>query len=418
MILMSTMNENHLPLNIFNERESTSRMLFFCEVFDKLLFLNDIKEIGKYKKTQNQEMKYMESNLNEILNHAVEIGASDIHFTTKLKPSIRYDGEVKQLEQFEILTPAMVMEYIKEIINEEQLAKYAVEKELDTSMTFGNVRFRIHIFKQSNADAIAVRIIPREIPKFKDLGMPPVIRKFTTLKNGLVLITGITGSGKSTTLASMIDEINSSYPKHIVTVEDPIEYIHNHKKSIVNQREIGTDVNSFDRAVRAAMREDPDVLLIGEMRDLETIQNAITMAETGHLVFGTLHTKSVAETIGRIIDIFPPEQQGQIRTQLASSIKGIISQNLLPKIGGGRVPSCEVMIVNDAIRSLIRENKNPNAIVDQIQMNSNKLGSQTLIQSLAKLVVEQKITLDTAKESIEEKDIQSLNQTIMSVSKK
>lgn len=359
----------------------------------------------------------METKLKEILDCAVNMGASDIHFTTKLKPSIRKDGVVQQLEQFEVNTPETVANFVKEIATKEQLEKYEREKELDTSMTFGNVRFRIHAFKQNNSDAIAFRIIPRDIPKFRDLSMPPVIRKFTTMKNGLVLITGITGSGKSTTLASMIDEINENYSKHIVTVEDPVEYIHNHKKSIVNQREIGTDVLSFDRAVRAAMREDPDVLLIGEMRDLETIQNAITMAETGHLVFGTLHTKSVAETIGRIIDIFPPEQQGQVRTQLASSIKGIVSQNLLPKIGGGRVPSCEVMVVNDAIRSLIRENSNPNAIVDQMQITSKTLGSQTLIQSLARLVIEKKITIETAKSSIEEKDINLLNQTIMSFSK-
>lgn len=357
------------------------------------------------------------SNFKDILHQAIEKGASDIHFTANIKPAVRIDGLLKQIDDFEVNTPEMINAYVRYLITEEQYEKYEKEKEIDTSMTFGSVRFRIHIFKQSNSDAIALRIIPRDIPTFEQLNIPPVVKKFTTMSNGLILITGVTGSGKSSTLAAIINEINENFYKHIVTVEDPVEFIHKHKKSIVNQRELGSDVTSFQRAVRAAMREDPDVLLVGEMRDLETIQNAITMAETGHLVFGTLHTKSVAETIGRIIDIFPPEQQAQIRTQLASSIKGIVSQNLLPKIGGGRVPSCEVMIVNDAIRSLIRENKNPNAIVDQVQLNSKKLGSQTLIQSLAQLVVNKKITLETARQGMDEKDISLLNSMIVSYSK-
>lgn len=357
------------------------------------------------------------SNFKDILHQAIEKDASDIHFTVNIKPAVRIDGLLKQMEDFEVNTPEMINTYVRCLITEEQYEKYEREKEIDTSMSFGGVRFRIHIFKQSNSDAIALRIIPRKIPSFEELNIPPVVKKFTTMPNGLVLITGVTGSGKSSTLAAIIDEINKNFHKHIITVEDPIEFIHEHKMSVVNQRELGSDVNSFERAIRAAMREDPDVLLVGEMRDLETIQNAITMAETGHLVFGTLHTRSVAETIGRIIDIFPPEQQTQIRTQLANSIRGIVSQNLLPKIGGGRVPSCEVMIVNDAIKSLIRENKNPNAIIDQIQINSKKLGSQTLIQSLAQLVVDKKITLETAREGMDEKDIGLLNSMIVSYTK-
>lgn len=359
----------------------------------------------------------MEQNLETILKSAVEKGASDIHFTKDIEPTFRIDGSLKQSKEFAVCTPEILAGFVKELTNEEQFEKYLQNKDLDTSMTFGEVRFRVHIYKQSNADAIALRIIPREIPRFKDLKIPNSIRQFTNMKNGLILITGTTGSGKSTTLASIIDEINTNYSKHIVTVEDPIEYIHNHKKSIVNQREIGTDVLTFDKAVRAAMREDPDVLLVGEMRDLETIKNAITMAETGHLVFGTLHTKSAAETVGRIIDIFPPEAQSQIRTQLASSINGIVSQTLLPKIGGGRVPSCEVVIVNDAIRSIIRENKNPNAIVDQIQMNSKKTGSQTQLQSLARLVVDKQISLETAKNGLDEKSLEMLQRMIVGFSR-
>lgn len=355
----------------------------------------------------------MRSELNKILEIAIELKASDIHLTNNIKPIVRVDGVLRPLDDFPDNDFKRLGGFVKALVSEEQLDKYVLEKEIDTSTSHGEVRFRIHIFKQSGADAIVLRIIPRVIPSFLQLGVPPVLKKFTTIPNGLVLITGVTGSGKSTTLASMINEINENYAKHIITVEDPIEYIHEHKKSIINQREIGEDVQSFARAVRAAMREDPDVLLVGEMRDLDTIQNAITMAETGHLVFGTLHTKSVAETVSRIIDVFPPEQQDQIRVQLASSIKGIVSQNLLPKVGGGRVPSCEIMIVNDAIKSLIRENQNPNAIVDQIQITSKKTGSQTLIQSLAKLVVTKQITIDTARKDMNEKDVELLNKMIV-----
>lgn len=359
----------------------------------------------------------MSSSFEQILDIAIKENASDIHLTNKIKPVIRVDGVLRQLEDFEEHTPDILENFVKILASKEQYEKYVTEKEIDTSTSYGDVRFRIHIFRQSNADAIALRIIPKTIPTFKELGIPPILKKFTTIPNGLILITGITGSGKSTTLASMINEINENYSKHIITVEDPIEYIHTHKKSIINQREVGADVQDFSRAVRAAMREDPDVLLVGEMRDLDTIQNAITMAETGHLVLGTLHTKSVSETVSRIIDVFPPAQQDQIRIQLASSIKGIVSQSLLPKIGGGRVPSCEIMIVNDAIKSLIRENQNPNSIVDQIQMNSKKTGSQTLIQSLAKLIVDRQITQDTAIKDMTEKDIELLKSMIVSYSR-
>lgn len=360
----------------------------------------------------------MEKRLTEILDTAIEKGASDIHITNKTSPIVRIDGELLKLEEFQVNTPETIRELTKELLNEKQLEIFLEEKEFDSSFSHGDSRFRVHLYTQSHSDAIALRIIPREIPKLKDLGIPPVVRKFTNMANGLVLITGTTGSGKSTTLAAIIDEINENYSKHIVTIEDPVEYIHNHKKSIINQREIGSDVKDFNRAVRAAMREDPDVLLVGEMRDLDTIQNAITMAETGHLVFGTLHTKSVSETVSRIIDIFPPEQQAQVRTQLASSIKAVVSQRLLPKVGGGRVPSCEIMIVNDGIRSLIRENGNPNSILDQVQMNSKKLGSQTASQALAKLVVDKKITIETARQGMTDSEVDLLHSMIQSFSKR
>lgn len=360
----------------------------------------------------------MNTEFTKILDEAISKGASDIHITNKIKPVIRVDGELIRLESFSENNPDKIRDFVKYLIDDEQLNSFIENKELDSSLSYGDVRFRIHLFTQSGSDAIALRIIPKEIPKFSSLNIPPVVRKFTTINNGLILITGTTGSGKSTTLASIVDEINENFAKHIITIEDPVEYIHEHKRSIVNQREIGSDVKDFHRAVRAAMREDPDVLLVGEMRDLDTIQNAITMAETGHLVFGTLHTRSVSETVSRIIDIFPPEQQAQVRTQLASSIRGVVSQSLLPKIGGGRVPSCEIMIVNDAIRSLIRENGNPNAILDQVQLSERKLGSQTQISALAKLVVQKKITMETAEQGMTDKDRDLLRSTIVSFSKR
>ena len=364
-------------------------------------------------------------NLKKIFDLAVERKASDIHLTANLQPTLRIDGVLTPLEDFPLNTKEILEDFVQQLLTEDKMEKFEEEKELDTSISYetgaaedGSIRFRVHVFKQSGFYAVVLRLIPTKIPKFKDLGIPPVVKKFATLPNGLVLITGITGSGKSTTLASLIDEINRNYSKHIVTVEDPIEFIHKHRMSIVNQREIGSDVKDFPRAVRAAMREDPDILLVGEMRDLETIQNAITMAETGHLVFGTLHTKSAAETISRIIDIFPPEQQSQIRTQLASSIKGIVSQNLIPKIDGGRIPSCEVLVINPAIQSMIRENSNTSSILDQIQMKSKELGSQTHLQSLAKLLVGKKITLEVAKSGLTTEEIQVLNGLVVAESQK
>jgi len=360
--------------------------------------------------------KYVE-NLYKILDTGIKAKASDIHLTNKLVPTLRIDGKLRKLGGFEVHTSEILAAYVKEILNEEQMENYKKDKEADLSMSYGDVRFRVHIYRQSESDTIALRTIPTKIPSFEQINLPLVLKKFTQIQNGLVLITGITGSGKSTTLAAMIDEINRTQSKNIITVEDPIEFIHEHKKSIVNQREIGVDVLSFSRAVRAAMREDPDILLVGELRDLETIQNAITMAETGHLVLGTLHTKSVPETIDRIIDVFPPEQQDQVRIQLANCIEGIVCQDLLPKIGGGRVPSCEIMITNDAIRSIIRENQNPNAIVDQMQTTSKKTGAQTKIQSLAKLVADRKITRETALKNIKSEDFDLLNKTIVSLSR-
>lgn len=334
--------------------------------------------------------------IDDILAKAIELDVSDIHLTEGLKPVFRIDGVLGEQEEFPVSTPDLLKQYKDELLNEEEEKAYREMKFMDTSHAYNDSRFRVHIYRQMEVDALALRLIPETIPAFDDMNLPEVIRGFANLNNGLVLVTGVTGSGKSTTLATLIDEINENQRKHIVTIEDPVEFVHQHKKSMINQREIGTDVNNFPEAVKAAMREDPDILLVGELRDLETMSNAITMAESGHLVFGTLHTRSVSETVDRIIDVFPANQQEQIRMQLSNSLGGIVSQSLLPKIGGGRIPSVEVMVPNDAIRHLIRNPSGPNAINDRIQATSRTLGAQTRIQSLAKLYVDGNITQETA----------------------
>ncbi len=332
--------------------------------------------------------------IEEVIKEALARKASDIHITKDLYPVLRVDGKLFSLQNLGMIDATQTESIAKKLV--ENWDEYKEKKYVDTSIEQEGNRFRVHVYHQQNNPAISMRLIPIEIPSFKELNLPQAVKKFSLVKSGLVLVTGTTGSGKSTTLASIIDEINNNQHKHIITVEDPIEFIYKHKKSVVNQKEVGQDVLSFADAVRAAMREDPDILLVGEMRDLETIKNTITMAETGHLVFATLHTKSVAETVNRCIDVFPADQQEQIRIQLASTIQGVVSQHLLPKQNGGRAPACEILIATDAIRSLIRENRSPNAINDQLLMNSKKTGSQTLDQSLAKLYKEQKINYETA----------------------
>ena len=357
-------------------------------------------------------------NINKILDVAIKKNASDIHLTNNINPVLRVDGELEVLSNIEVSNKELLRTYTKELFSEVDLESYKKNKYLDGSFQYKDSRFRVHIYRQMESDAIALRLIPTEIPSFSELNLPLSLRKFTNLESGLVLIVGVTGSGKSTTLAAIIDEINNNYKKHIITVENPVEFVHSHKKSIINQREVGLDVIDFSDAVKSAMREDPDILLVGELRDLETIRNAITMAETGHLVFGTLHTRSAAETVvDRLIDVFPPNQQDQVRIQLSNSIQGIVSQELLPKVGGGKVPCCEVMFATDAIRSLIREQASPNSIIDQMLMSSRKIGSQTKVQSLANLVVNGLITREVALSKVDSSDIENLNKMIISMSK-
>ncbi len=326
--------------------------------------------------------------LDEILQEAVDRHASDIHITAGRPVILRIDGDLRPLDN-EKLSPEQIEELVVPLFADNDRLVETMEKtgEIDFAHSlYGRGRFRVNVFKQRGTLAMVMRLLPFKIPAPRELGLPASVQELCQRKRGLVLVTGATGSGKSTTLASLINMINKTYAKHIITLEDPIEYLHRHEKSIVNQREIGDDTESYAGALRAALREDPDVILVGEMRDLETIQTAITAAETGHLVFSTLHTNSAADTINRVIDVFPPHQQQQIRVQLASVIECVISQQLLPiQTGSGRVAAFEVMMGTSAVRNLIREGK-AFQIPSMIQ-TSKKQGMQSMDDALYNLYI-------------------------------
>jgi twitching motility protein PilT len=334
--------------------------------------------------------------IQELLSAMYEKGASDLHVTTGVPPTIRIDGRLVPLP-VEPLAPQDTKRLCYSILTEAQKQRFEEDWELDLSFGVkGLSRFRANIFMQRGAAAGAFRTIPFKIRSFDELGLPTVVRELCKKPRGLVLVTGPTGSGKSTTLAAMIDKINSERQEHIVTVEDPIEYLHPHKKCLVNQREVNADTQSFKRALKYILRQDPDVVLIGEMRDLETIEAALTVAETGHLVFATLHTNSAVQTINRILDVFPPYQQPQVRAQLSFVLEGVISQILIPKASGnGRVLAMEIMIPNPAIRNLIREEK-VHQLYSQMQVGQAKFGMQTMNQSLLAAYLKRNITLDDA----------------------
>ncbi len=335
-------------------------------------------------------------NTHELLTIMYEKGASDLHITTGVAPTIRVDGKLTPLSS-EPLQPQDTKRLCYSILTEAQKQKFEEEWELDLSFGVkGLSRFRANIFMQRGAVAGAFRTIPFRVRTFEELGLPAVAKELCKKPRGLVLVTGPTGSGKSTTLGAMIDKINSERQEHIVTVEDPIEYLHPHKKCLVNQREVSADTQSFKRALKYILRQDPDVVLVGEMRDLETIEAALTVAETGHLVFATLHTNSCVQTINRILDVFPPYQQPQVRAQLSFVLEGVMSQILIPKAsGGGRVLCLEIMIPNPAIRNLIREEK-VHQIYSQMQVGQTKFGMQTMNQSLLAALLRRDITLDDA----------------------
>ena len=336
------------------------------------------------------------ANLYQLLQTMIEKGASDLHVTTGTPPQIRVDGRLVPLN-LPPLTPAETKELIYSILTDAQKHKFEEENELDFSFGIkGLSRFRANVFIQRGAVACALRTIPFKILNFEDLGLPPILNDLIRKPRGLILVTGPTGSGKTTTLAAMIDKINTQYSHHIITIEDPIEYLHPHKKCVVNQREVHSDTASFRNALKYILRQDPDCVLVGEMRDLETIEAALTIAETGHLTMATLHTNSSSQTIHRIVDVFPPYQQPQVRAQLSFVLEGIISQQLIAKaVGQGRVVALEVMMPNAAIRNLIREDK-VHQIYSAMQTGQEKFGMQTMNQSLLDLYQRRVISYDDA----------------------
>ena len=335
--------------------------------------------------------------LSELLKRMVDSGGSDLHITTNSPPRIRVHGELKPCEDLPAMGPADTKQLAYSILTDAQKHRFEENLELDFSFGIKNIaRFRGNLFNQRGAVAGVFRVIPFEIKSFEQLGLPQVLRKLCEKPRGLILVTGPTGSGKSTTLATMLDLINQTRYEHMITIEDPIEFIHPHKRCLVNQREIHADTHSFSNALRAALREDPDVVLIGEMRDLETIEAALRIAETGHLTFGTLHTNSASSTINRVIDVFPAHQQSQIRAQLSLVLEGVLCQSLLPKPDGkGRAMAMEILVPNPAIRNLVREDK-IHQIYSAMQSGQDKFGMQTFNQSLYTLYQQKMISLETA----------------------
>ena len=335
-------------------------------------------------------------NLRALLDEMIKRGASDLHITAGEKPKLRVDGELVNATTDVVLTPKDTLQIAYSILTEAQKKRFETEDELDFSFGIANLsRFRGNVFKQRGCVSMAVRQIPFQIKTFDDLRLPPIVAKLSEKPRGLVLVTGPTGSGKSTTLAAMLDKINREDKGHILTVEDPIEFVHRHQGCIVNQREIGADTKSFSAALKYALRQDPDTVLIGEMRDQETIHAALTIAETGHLAFATLHTNSAAETINRIIDVFPSTQQAQVRAQLAFVLEGVITQTLLPRAkGSGRVAACEIMICTPAVRACIRDDKVHQ--IYSIMQAGKKFGMQTLNDALYQLYIAGEVTLEEA----------------------
>src|SRR5512146_2922972 len=334
--------------------------------------------------------------LSDLLKRMLEMNGSDLHITTNSPPQVRVHGHLQPLD-LAPLNPSETKQLAYSVMTDAQKHRFEEDLELDFSFGLkGLARFRANVFNQRGACAAVFRVIPFEIKSFQALNLPPIVSKLCDRPRGLILVTGPTGWGKSTTLAAMLDKINTERHDHIITIDDPIEFVHQHKSCLVNQREVHADTKSFSSALRAALREDPDVVLIGEMRDLATIESALRIAETGHLTFGTLHTNSAASTINRVIDVFPSHQQSQIRAQLSLVLEGILCQSLLPKVGGhGRCCAMEILIPNPAVRNLIREDK-IHQIYSSMQSGQDKYGMQTFNQSLMSLYMSRQITLETA----------------------
>ena len=333
--------------------------------------------------------------LQKLLEEVVQQNASDLHITAGIPPQFRIDGEIRS-SSYEPLSPEQTEQMIYSVLRDNQRKRFEQDRELDLSFGVKSLsRFRMNVFLQRGVVAAAIRMIPYQIPDFDRLSLPPVVKTFADMPNGLVLVTGPTGSGKSTTLAALLDRINENRAGHIITIEDPIEYIHTHKRCIVNQREVGADTGSFPEALKYVLRQDPDVILIGEMRDLETISAALTIAETGHLVFATLHTNSTFESINRMVDVFPSNQQKQVLSQLAFVLKGVVTQQLIPRRGGsGRVNVSEVLVCTPAVWAVIREGKTHQ--IYSLMQAGQKFGMQTMNQALFTAYLHKQITLEHA----------------------
>lgn len=331
-----------------------------------------------------------------LLEQVIKFDASDLHIQVGLPPMLRVDGALRKVEDVENLSPKHTEALVDQLFDEEQKAIFEKDKEIDFSFSFGDYgRFRINAFHERGNVAAALRLIPSKIRTLEELEMPKVVSKFAKIPQGLILVTGPTGSGKSSTLAALVDLINTEQSRHIITIEDPIEYVHHSKKSIVVQRELHYDTYSFGAALRSSLRQDPDVVLVGEMRDLETISSAITLAETGHLVLATLHTNSAAQSVDRMIDVFPPHQQQQIRIQVAGMLQAVCSQRLVPKIGGGRVAAAEILVVTGAARNIIREGKTHQ--LDSVIQTGAEDGMQSMDHTLVDFIHSGDITYDEAK---------------------
>jgi twitching motility protein PilT len=339
------------------------------------------RDVAGYAKSELKSVS--DYHIDDVLRLAIDKKASDIHLTVGLPPMIRLDGEIIPLP-YHPLTPKDSRRLVYDTLTNDQLERFETKHELDFGYSVKDLaRFRFNVYMQRGSVAGALRVIPTKIPAFDTLGLPHVIREMSNRTSGLILVTGPTGSGKTTTIASMIDDLNEKLAAHILTIEDPVEYIHRHKRCMVNQRELHHDTYSLHDALRAVLREDPDIILVGELRDLETIEAALTLAETGHLVFGTLHTRNAPASIDRVVDVFPSDQQDQIRVLLGNTLEGIVAQQLLPKIGGGRVAAIEVMLGSSAVKNLIREGKT-HQMYSVIEMSGNS-GMQTMDRSLSDL---------------------------------
>lgn len=341
-------------------------------------------------------MKENDLRIEILLEEVVRKRASDLHLQVSLPPMLRIDGSLTPVSGFDALSEEQLETLIFAILDEEQQQVLMKDKEFDFSFAFGDLgRFRVNAFHERGNLAAALRLIPNEIADIATLGLPPIVNKFAEYPRGLVLVTGPTGSGKSTTLASLVDKINTERSHHIITIEDPIEFTHKSKRSVIVQREVHYDTYSFSAALRSALRQDPDVVLIGEMRDLETISAAITIAETGHLVFATLHTNSASQSLDRMIDVFPPHQQPQVRAQLANILMAICSQRLVPAIGGGRLAAAEILVANSAVRNIIREGKSHQ--LDAVIQTGADQGMQSMDRTLADMIRSGGITYDEAR---------------------